>query len=89
MRAEQFVDNVVHILHDAVPVRIRREVLPLIVGAAAFSRTDLKGLSRRGQSIVRHSVDINAVPSVHQYTMCWCGKLKMKRLSPAVRAVQI
>ena len=36
----------------------------MIVGAEAFSRTEIRGLSRRGQSTGRFSVDVDVDPAV-------------------------
>jgi hypothetical protein len=50
----------------AIPVRILRQILLVVVGAEAFSRTEITELSRRGQSTGRLSVDVDVDPPVDQ-----------------------
>jgi hypothetical protein len=50
----------------AVRTRILRQVLLVIIGAEAFSCTEISGLSRRGQSTGRLSVDVAVDPPVDQ-----------------------
>jgi len=44
----------------AVPIRIPRQILLVIVGAEAFSCTEITGLFNRGQSAGRLLVDVAA-----------------------------
>jgi hypothetical protein len=46
----------------AVAIRILRQVLLVIVGAEAFSCTEITELSDRGQSTGRHLVDVDVDP---------------------------
>jgi len=50
----------------AVPARILRQILLVIVGAEAFSSTEITELSGRGQSTGRLSVDVDVDPAVDQ-----------------------
>src|ERR1035441_5184038 len=50
----------------AVPIRILRQVLLVVVGAEAFSRTEIRELSRHRQSTGRLSVDVDVDPAVDQ-----------------------
>ena len=50
----------------AVPVRILRQILLVIVGAEAIYRKEITALSCRGQSIGRLSVDVAVDPAVDQ-----------------------
>src|ERR1017187_3689488 len=53
----------------AVPVRILRQALLVVVGAVAFSSTEITQLSRRSHAAGRHSVDVAADPPVDQATV--------------------
>jgi hypothetical protein len=48
----------------AIATRILRQILLVIVGAEAFSSTEITALSRRGHRTGRLSVDIDADPAV-------------------------
>jgi hypothetical protein len=48
----------------AVPIRILREVLLVVVGAEAFSCTEITELSDRGHAVGRLSVDVDDDPPV-------------------------
>src|SRR5450631_2986523 len=50
----------------AIPIRILRQILLVIVGAEAFSFTEITRLSRRGHAAGRHSVDVDVDPAVDQ-----------------------
>jgi hypothetical protein len=43
----------------AIAIRILRQILLVIVGAEAFSRTEITALSRRGHAVGRVSVDVD------------------------------
>jgi len=48
----------------AIATRILCQILLVIVGAEAVSCTEISGLSRRGQSTGRVSVDVDVYPPV-------------------------
>jgi hypothetical protein len=48
----------------AIPARILRQVLLVIVGAEAFSSTEITVLIRRGHAAGRLSVDVDVDPAV-------------------------
>jgi hypothetical protein len=48
----------------AIAARILRQILLVVVGAEAFSCTEITELSGRGQSTGRHSVDVDVDPAV-------------------------
>src|ERR1035441_5585885 len=50
----------------AVPTRILRQVLLVIVGAEAFSSTEIAQLHGRGHVVGRLSVDVEVDPAVDQ-----------------------
>src|ERR1039457_5450546 len=50
----------------AIATGILRQILLVIVGAEAFSCTEITGLSRLGHSTGRLSVDVDVDPSVDQ-----------------------
>src|ERR1017187_3942590 len=50
----------------AIAIRILRQILLVVVGAEAFSCTEISDLSRRGQSTGRLSVDVAVDPPVDQ-----------------------
>jgi hypothetical protein len=65
----------------AVPARILRQILLVIVGAEAFSCTEIAQLHGRGQSTGRLSVDFNVAPPVDQTSI---RSEKCPSLPPAV-----
>jgi hypothetical protein len=57
----------------AIATWILRKVLLVVVGAEAFSRTEITRLSRRGHAAGRFSVDVAARPAVEvsgRHPMC-------------------
>jgi hypothetical protein len=69
----------------AIAIRILRQVLLVIVGAEAFSCTEISGLSRRGQSTGRLSVYVAVDPLVDQTSVRseQCPSLKDPKLALA------
>ena len=48
----------------AIAARILRQIMLVIVGAEAFSYTEITGLVRRGHAAGRPSVDVDVDPAV-------------------------
>ena|ERR1039458_9033540 len=52
-----------------ITIGILRQILLVVVGAEAFSSTEITTLSCRGRAVGRHSVDLDVDPAVDHVTV--------------------